>query len=119
MGFMKRTRFFTAVVSALLVFLAGYGLVTTTAQTLPSNPILLVVNDAAPNSNKFGRYYGEILRAEGLNSYDVTTVGAVNAVTMAQYRVVILAETTLTAGQAADFSTYVTGGGYLSAMRPD
>ncbi|MBA3868972.1 MAG: hypothetical protein H0X30_07450 [Anaerolineae bacterium] len=113
---MKRTFFITTIVSALLVFLVGYSLVTT-AQTLASNPILLVVNDAA--SNKFGRYYGEILRAEGLNSYDVMTTGAMSASTLAQYRVVILAETTLTPSQAADFSTYVTGGGYLIAMRPD
>ena len=34
----------------------------------PPSPILLVVNDAAPNH--FGRYVGEILRAEGLNAYE-------------------------------------------------
>ncbi|MEP6985878.1 MAG: hypothetical protein ABI970_09780, partial [Chloroflexota bacterium] len=113
---MKRTLIYTVLVFASLFLLLG-NIFVANAQPFASNPILLVVNDGAPNT--FGRYYGEILRAEGLNSYDVTTIGTVNAATMAQYRVVILAETILTVGQAADFSTYVTGGGYLIAMRPD
>ncbi len=113
---MKRTVIRTSFVLALLLTILGNVFVAN-AQPFAANPILLVVNDAAPN--KFGRYLGEILRAEGLNSFDVIPVGAVNAATMAQYRVVVLAETPLTAGQAAEFTAYVTGGGYLIAMRPD
>ena len=113
---MKRTVIRTSFVLALFLTILGNVFVAN-AQPFAANPILLVVNDAAPNA--YGRYLGEILRAEGLNSFDVTTVGAVNAATMTQYRVVVLAETPLTAGQAAEFTAYVTGGGYLIAMRPD
>jgi hypothetical protein len=87
------------------------------AQATASRPILLVVNDSA--SNKFGRYLGEILRAEGLNSFDVTTVFSTTPAQLAGYRLVILAETTLTAYRASLLSNYVTGGGALIAMRPD
>ncbi len=80
-------------------------------------PILVVYNDSA--ANKFGRYLGEILRAEGLNSFDMSSLGSVNASQLASYEIVILAETPLTGGQASLFTNYVNDGGYLIAMRPD
>jgi hypothetical protein len=81
-------------------------------------PILLVVNDAYGN-NKFGRYLGEILRAEGLNSFDVIDISAMTPAELGQHDVAILAETTLTGAQATALSNYVAGGGRLVAMRPD
>src|SRR5262245_50926117 len=80
-------------------------------------PILLVVNDTAPN--KFGRYVGEILRAEGLNAYAVAQLGAVTANDLSGYRLVVLAETPLTSAQAGLLNSYVNGGGRLLALRPD
>ncbi len=80
-------------------------------------PILLVVNSAA--ANKFGIYLGEILRAEGLNAYEVKQLSVLTAGDLAAHDVTILAETPLTASQAALFSTHVAGGGKLIAMRPD
>lgn len=80
-------------------------------------PILVVYNDSA--TNKFGRYLGEILRAEGLNSFDMSSLGSVNVSLLTAYRVVVLAETTLSSAQATVFNNYVNGGGYLIAMRPD
>ncbi|MBI5670331.1 MAG: hypothetical protein HZC41_20250 [Chloroflexi bacterium] len=91
------------------------GTVSPAAAQSGTTPILVLVNDAA--SNKFGRYYGEILRAEGLNSYDTATISAMP--NLALYKVVLLAETTLNSGQAAALTSYVNGGGYLIAMRPD
>ena len=46
---------------------------------------------AAP-ANPFSRYYAEILRAEGLNAFDVTDLSSVTATTLAAYDVVILGE---------------------------
>jgi hypothetical protein len=81
-------------------------------------PILLVVNDGY-SSNHFGRYLGEILRAEGLNSFDVMDISSLDAAELTGHDLTILAETSLTSAQAAMLNTYVSGGGRLLAMRPD
>ena len=67
----------------------------------------------------FGRYYAEILRAEGLNEFAVAEVGSLSAQSLAAYQVVVLAETDVTDAQAAMLDTWVRGGGNLVAMRPD
>ena len=41
----------------------------------PGGPILVIASTANP----FGRYYGEILRAEGLNEFRVTDISRVTA----------------------------------------
>ncbi len=80
-------------------------------------PILVVVNDAS--SNPFGHYIGEILRAEGLNAYDVIQLNSVTSSDLTQHKVVILTETPLTSVEATLFTSYVSGGGHLLAFRPD
>lgn len=97
--------------------LLAWGTVTPAAAQSGGTPILVVVNDAAPN--KFGRYLGEILRAEGLNSFDIAALNSVTAAQIAAYKVTILAETPLSGAQATLLTNYVNGGGYLIAMRPD
>jgi hypothetical protein len=82
-----------------------------------STPILLVLNDAAPN--KFGAYVAEILRAEGLNAYTVAQLSALTTNDLSGQPLVILAETPVTDAQATLFSNYVNGGGRLLALRPD
>ncbi|MEZ4670591.1 MAG: hypothetical protein R3E39_22005 [Anaerolineae bacterium] len=79
-------------------------------------PILVVVNSAA--TNKFGRYLGEILKAEGVSSFDIVELSSVTLTSMQSRSLVILAETTLSGAQATMFSSYVSGGGNLIAMRP-
>ncbi|RCJ27108.1 hypothetical protein A6770_02820 [Nostoc minutum NIES-26] len=81
----------------------------------PGGPILLVTNA----SNPFSNYYTEILRNEGLNDFSVSDISSVSAATLANYDVVILAETALTSAQVTTFSNWVTGGGNLIAMHPD
>jgi hypothetical protein len=81
-------------------------------------PILLVVNDDYSPTH-FGRYLGEILRAEGLNSFDVMDISSLDAAELTGHDLTILAETSLTSAQAAMLNTYVSGGGRLLAMRPD
>jgi hypothetical protein len=71
------------------------------AVPLPA-PILLIVNDSA--SNPFGRYTGEILRAEGLNDYDIATLSSVTATDLSQHSVIVLAETSLDAAQTSMFT---------------
>ncbi|WP_152644935.1 Ig-like domain-containing protein [Kitasatospora griseola] len=78
-------------------------------------PILLVTDPANPYTS----YYGEILKAEGLNYYKTADIGTVTAATLAAYDVVLLAENQLTAAQTTMFTTWVNGGGRLVAMRPD
>ncbi len=84
---------------------------------LAANKILLVTNNtvAAP----FGDYLAEILRAEGLNTFDVVTLSALTATDLTEHAVTVLAETALTAPQATLLTTYVSGGGRLLAMKPD
>jgi hypothetical protein len=110
-------RFFYIVFSVmLLVGLSAENVRPVSAQG-NGRPILVVYNDSA--ANRFGRYLGEILRAEGLNSFDMASLVSVSASQLGSYRAVILAETPLTSGQASLFTNYVNGGGYLIAMRPD
>ena len=100
----------------LLLVLLGARLPVSRAAS-PTAPILLVVNDAGPS--KFGRYLGEILRAEGLNNLDVMDISGLTATALAQHDLTILAQTPLTSDQAITLTNYVSGGGRLLAMRPD
>ena len=81
----------------------------------PGGPILVV----ASTSNPFGRYYAEILRAEGLNAFTVTDISLVTPARLAAAHVVILGEMPLSPAGAAMFADYVANGGSLVAMRPD
>ena len=80
----------------------------------PGGPILVIADPA----DQFGRYYAEILTAEGLNAFDVRDIGQVSDATLSGYSVAILAPATPTASQAASLSAWVQGGGNLIAMRP-
>lgn len=78
-------------------------------------PILVVKG----TGNPFTGYYGEILRAEGFNSFKALNLSQVNATVLAQYNVVILGDISLTAAQVTMFTNWVNGGGNLIAMSPD
>jgi hypothetical protein len=81
----------------------------------PGGPVLVVTRSANP----FSTYYAEILRGEGLNAFATADLATVTAATLAPYDVVVLAEAPLTAAQVTMFTTWVTDGGNLIAMRPD
>ncbi|MDI1231727.1 MAG: DUF4082 domain-containing protein [Methylobacter sp.] len=81
----------------------------------PGGPILIVTTASDP----FGQYYAEILRTEGFNEFAVADISAVNVTTLAAYDVVILARMTLTSAQVTLFTSWVTTGGNLIAIRPD
>jgi hypothetical protein len=80
--------------------------------------VLLVYNDTY-TGNKFGRFLGEIMQAEGFSLFDTTQLSSVSLASLNNYDTVVLAETTLTASQATIFTQYVQSGGNLIAMRPD
>ena len=85
------------------------------ADAAPGGPILVVT----ATGNKFTHYLAEILQAEGLNAYATADVSALDATLLADYEVVVLGETALTAGQVTDLTGWVNAGGNLIAMRPD
>jgi hypothetical protein len=81
----------------------------------PGGPILVIADPA----DQFGRYYAEILRAEGLNEFSVADTSALSAPTLARHRIVLLAPTRLSDRQASRLASWVRAGGKLIAMRPD
>lgn|GEM_PF-1049809 len=88
--------------------------VTTDPNAAPGGPIL-VITDSSTSS----KYYTEILRTEGMNYYASKDISQVDAATLAAYKVVVMAEMTLSQPQADMLGTWVNGGGNLIAMRPD
>jgi hypothetical protein len=81
----------------------------------PGGPILVITS----SSSLFGKYYAEILRAEGLNEFAVADIATVTATTLSSYDVAILAPATLSGTQVSMVTNWVNAGGNLIAMRPD
>jgi len=81
----------------------------------PGGPILVVTSTAS----NFGKYYAEILRTEGFNSFAVADISTVTSTTLASYDTVILSKMALTSGQVTTLTNWVTAGGNLIAMAPD
>ncbi|MER5866969.1 Ig-like domain-containing protein [Kitasatospora sp. NPDC002040] len=80
-----------------------------------AGPVLLVTTAANP----YSKYYGEILKAEGLNHYQVVDLSQVTPALLAQHDLVLLGETPLTDSQVTVLTNWTNGGGRLLAMRPD
>lgn len=80
----------------------------------PGGPILLVTSPG----DKFGRYYAEILRSEGLNAFDVAD-GPVTAAHLTGHDTIVLAAPAVTDAEVTLLTNWVHGGGNLVAMRPD
>ena len=78
-------------------------------------PILVVTKTGDPISE----YYSEILRAEGLNSFDAIEIGDMNATMLNTHDIVLLGDMSLSNGQVATLEDWVDDGGKLIAMRPD
>jgi hypothetical protein len=83
----------------------------------PPTELLLVVNGAAPNP--YGGYLAQILKAEGISGFNTVDISTLDAGRLSESRLVLLAETPLTAAQAGLLTSYVSAGGRLIAMRPD
>ncbi len=78
-------------------------------------PVLIVTSRALP----FSKYYSEILRAEGIGSFESVDLSRVTKQLLDRFDLVLLGEMPLSEAQAAMFSGWVSTGGDLIAMRPD
>lgn len=78
-------------------------------------PILIVRSHALP----FSKYYSEILRAEGIGSFESKDLSEVTADLLDRFSLVLLGEMPLSERQVAMFSKWVGTGGDLISMRPD
>jgi len=81
----------------------------------PGGPIAVVTSSGSP----YSKYLAEILRTEGLNEFATIDASTLSATTLASYDVVVLGTASLSAGQVADVTGWVNGGGNLVAMKPD
>lgn len=97
----------SVVASATLAVRAGPG--------ESSAPVLVVTS----SGNPFTAYLPEILRAEGLNEFDVLDVAQLTSTVLSRYDLAILGEMSLASIQTAMITAWVQGGGNLIAMRPD
>ena len=111
---MKSVIRIAALAASLMMIWAS--IITSQAQSGVA-PILVVVNDNGPSP--FGRYLGEILRAEGISSFDMIDISSMTAGELASRQVVILGQTGLDSAQATLLTDYVNNNGNLIAMRPD
>jgi hypothetical protein len=84
-------------------------------QAIAANPILVITKTTSP----FTTYLPEILRAEGMNAFDVAEVSDVTSGQLSGYSVAMVGEMPLTSGEVSMFTTWVNAGGTLIAMRPD
>lgn len=78
-------------------------------------PILLVTKSGQMTTE----YYSEILRAEGLNSFDTIELSDMDTTVLDEHDVVLLGAMSLTNGQVSTLEDWVSDGGKLIAMRPD
>jgi hypothetical protein len=80
----------------------------------PGGPILLVLDPHEP----FGSYLAEILRAEGITSFESIDVGDLGPDAMAGRSVILLPPVTLDEARAEALEDWVRSGGSLIAFRP-
>ncbi|ASP76228.1 Ig-like domain-containing protein [Sinorhizobium meliloti] len=73
----------------------------------------------ASASQHFTKYYSEILRTEGIGSFESIELSQVTDQLLDRFSLAILGEMPLSEAQAAMFSSWVQRGGDLISMRPD
>ncbi|ASY65975.1 hypothetical protein SJ05684_b49930 (plasmid) [Sinorhizobium sojae CCBAU 05684] len=78
-------------------------------------PILIVSSNEQP----FSKYYSEILRAEGIGSFESVELSQISDKLLSRFNLVILGEMSLSDTQVAMLSRWVQRGGDLISMRPD
>jgi len=86
-------------------------------RTGPQQPIAILIDPNAAES--FGFYLGEVLRAEGVNSFQFESLSQIDADYLAGFPLILLPPARLSEAQTAALSAYAQGGGALFAMQPD
>ena len=105
----------TMITARLKSVTAGARLAVRDGPSESPEPLLVITS----GSNPFTAYLPEILRAEGLNEFDVLDVAQITSSVLPHYDLAILGEMSLTSAQAAMITVWVREGGNLIAMRPD
>ena len=80
---------------------------------------MLIIHDPSAPQSRYSHYLAELLRLEGLVSYQATNLSKLNESTLAGHDIVILPRTTLDRHQITLLCDYVTAGGTLLALLPD
>ncbi len=108
-GLLNQFRFY------LIAAIASLSLVCSAVDP-PDNPILVIANES-----EYGLYLGEILKTEGFNEFQIESPddAGITLSYLENFDIVILSEFTLRAGQTTMFTSYVSGGGNLIAIKPD
>lgn len=78
-------------------------------------PVLIIHSSDLP----FSKYLSEILRAEGIGSFESADISSVTAKLLDRFDLILIGEVPLDDAQATLFSRWVEAGGDLIAMRPD
>ncbi len=106
------------ILSALAIAVAVHGFAQPASAAPPGQgpggPVLVITDPG----DRFGRYYAEILTAEGMNAFEVRDIGQVSDASLASYSAAIVAPMNLSSAQVAMLSGWVQRGGNLVAMRP-
>ena len=74
---------------------------------------MLIIHDPSAPQSRYSHYLAELLRLEGLVSYQATNLSKLNESTLAGHDIVILPRTTLDRHQITLLCDYVTAGGTL------
>lgn len=104
----------------LLALVATFAAFAAAATLQAAAPVLVLTDGAA--ENKFGNYFAEIMRGEGLLAFEQrerNSLTAANQSPLSDYRAIVLAETTLSPAEEMLLRSYVAGGGTLIGARPD
>lgn len=94
-----------------------------TAQTTRAGAPVLVLRDSQNSVNPFGTYFAEMMRGEGVMSFDEADRSdwasrADPAAMLASYKTIVTAEMDLTVPEQQLLRTYVQNGGTLISARP-
>ena len=81
------------------------------------DPPILILTDSS-SSNPYGAYLGEILKAEGITSFETSNLSSLSTGLLAGRSVVVLAEGSPSSAQITLLDDFVASGGGLVAMRP-
>ncbi|NBU64448.1 MAG: hypothetical protein EBS29_08120, partial [Chloroflexia bacterium] len=80
---------------------------------------MLIIHDPHAPQSRYSHYLAELLRLEGVMSYQAGNLADLSAATLAGHDMVILPRTTLDRQQITLLCDYVTAGGTLLALLPD
>ena len=104
----------------LFSFVAALAGFTSAASLQGAAPVLVLTDGGA--ENKFGNYFAEIMRGEGLLAFEQrerTSLTAAHQSPLNSYQAIVVAEMSLSSAEETLLRDYVAGGGTLIGAKPD